>query len=171
MDILYQGAFLRMDTGYRKLNSAKGAPLYGFTGNEVRVLGTIDLPVLFGSPPCQTWLVVKFHVINAEWNYNTIIGRTTQSALKAITSITHLKMKFPTEFGIGEVKGDQQMYRQCYISNIIPKRKPHRSTTSSVKEYEVIKAPTCEPTETLEQINIDPNILERTVGIGTNLAP
>ncbi|XP_017216818.2 uncharacterized protein LOC108194379 [Daucus carota subsp. sativus] len=233
VDILYHGAFLRMDLGDRKLEDARGSPLYGFTGNEVRVVGTIDLPVLFGSPPCQLWRVLKFHVINAECSYNAIIGRTTQSALKAITSITHLKMKFPTEFGIGEVKGDQRMSRQCYISNVKPKRKPHRSSAPSVNQVsiepphldqstketlgsnelqannemlespayelmdidpqvdqgvvkppasepsdidpqvdqEMVKPPACVPNETLEQISIDPNNSERTVGIGTNLSP
>ncbi|XP_074326653.1 uncharacterized protein LOC141664594 [Apium graveolens] len=56
VDILYHSAFKRMDIGDRKLKDALDAPLYGFTGNEVKVVGMIDLPVLFGSPPCQTWL-------------------------------------------------------------------------------------------------------------------
>ncbi|XP_074346843.1 uncharacterized protein LOC141685651 [Apium graveolens] len=41
-----------MDTGDRKLENTH-SPLYGFTGNEVKVVGTIDLPVLFGTMPCQ----------------------------------------------------------------------------------------------------------------------
>ncbi|GFY99379.1 hypothetical protein Acr_13g0007800 [Actinidia rufa] len=36
--------------------------------------------------------------------------------IKAITSTYHLKMKFPTLTGIGEVKGDQKVARQCFIS-------------------------------------------------------
>ncbi|XP_074323253.1 uncharacterized protein LOC141660188 [Apium graveolens] len=44
-----------MELGDRKLDTAKGTPLYGFTGNEVKLFGVIDLPVLFGSPPCQIW--------------------------------------------------------------------------------------------------------------------
>lgn len=87
-----------MDLDERKLENAH-TPLYEFTGNEVKVMGTIDLPVLFGSMPCQTWKVMKFHVINASSSYNAILGQTTITALKAITSISHLKMKFPTEFG------------------------------------------------------------------------
>ena len=138
VDILYHGAFSRMDLGDRKLDDARNAPLYGFTGNEVRVLGTIDLPVLFGSPPAQLWHVVKFHIINATNTYNAILGRTTTTALRAITSIPHLKMKFPTEFGVGEVRGDQQMSRQCYIGNVIPKRKPPRSSGSTVNQVEDI---------------------------------
>ncbi|XP_074347582.1 uncharacterized protein LOC141686446 [Apium graveolens] len=55
VDILYYSAFKRVDIGDRKLKDTRDAPLYGFTGNEVKVVGVIDLPVLFGSSPCRTW--------------------------------------------------------------------------------------------------------------------
>ncbi|GFZ07029.1 hypothetical protein Acr_18g0011990 [Actinidia rufa] len=48
--------------------------------------------------------------------YNAILGRPTLGRIKAITSTYHLKMKFPTLTGIGEVKGDQKVARQCFIS-------------------------------------------------------
>ncbi|XP_074336418.1 uncharacterized protein LOC141673565 [Apium graveolens] len=53
VDILYYSVYSRMDLGDRKLDTAKGTPFYGFTGNEVKFVGVIDLPVLFGSPSCQ----------------------------------------------------------------------------------------------------------------------
>jgi len=43
--------------------------------------------------------------------YNAILGTTTLNELKAITSTSHLKMKFLTEQGIGEVMGDQWVAR------------------------------------------------------------
>ena len=54
VDILYFNAFSRMNLGDRKLNEAKFPPLFGFTGNEFWVVGTIDLPVLFGTAPYQS---------------------------------------------------------------------------------------------------------------------
>lgn len=110
-----------MDTGERKLENIR-TPLYGFTGNEVKVIGTIDLPVIFGKQPQQVTKEVKFHVISAASSYNAILGRTTISALKAITSIPHLKMKFPTDFGVGEVIGDQVVARQFYLTTVKPKK-------------------------------------------------
>lgn len=59
------------------------------------------------------------HVISAFSNYNAILGRTTLAALRAITSIPHLKMKLPTNFGIGEMVGDQKMTRECYLTIIM----------------------------------------------------
>ncbi|XP_074327054.1 uncharacterized protein LOC141664994 [Apium graveolens] len=122
VDVLYHHAFSRMDIWDRRLENSR-TPLYGFTGNEVHVVGTIDMSVLFGSPPCQVWKVVKFHVISASSIFNDILGRTTITALKAITSISHLKMKFPTDFGVGEMIGDQATARQCYLTTVSPKKK------------------------------------------------
>ncbi|XP_074374387.1 uncharacterized protein LOC141714787 [Apium graveolens] len=110
VDILYHHALARMDTGERKLDNTH-SPLYDFTRNEVKVVGTIDLPVFFGTLPCQIWKVVKFHIVSATSSYNAILGRTTISALQAITSIPHLKMKFSTKFGVGEMCGDQAVLR------------------------------------------------------------
>ncbi|XP_074336640.1 uncharacterized protein LOC141673803 [Apium graveolens] len=52
VDVLYHHAFSRMDIRDRRLENSR-TPLYGFTGNEVHVVGTIDMPGLFGSPLCQ----------------------------------------------------------------------------------------------------------------------
>ncbi|XP_074356814.1 uncharacterized protein LOC141696588 [Apium graveolens] len=122
VDVLYYHAFSRMDIGDRRLENSR-TPLYGFTGNEVHVVGTIDMPVLFGSPPCQVWKVIKFHVISASSSFNAILGRITITALKAITSNSHLKMKFPTDFGVGEMIGDQATVRQCCLTTVSPKKK------------------------------------------------
>ncbi|XP_074342287.1 uncharacterized protein LOC141679782 [Apium graveolens] len=111
-----------MDVGDRRLENSR-TPLYGFTGNEVHVVGTIDMPVLFGSPPCKVWKMIKFHVISASSSFNAILGRTTITALRAITSISHLKMKFPTDFGIGKMTGDQAIERQCYLTTLSPRKK------------------------------------------------
>lgn len=160
LDILHHNAYSRMDLGERKISHAKDIPLYGFTGNEVKVVGVIDLPVLFGSSPCQSWQLVKFHVVNAASSYNAILWRTTLTALKAVTSITHLKMKFPTEFGIGEVCGDQKSARQYYIGSAIPKNKPQlEGSVNQIVEFdptEIIEVPkeaSYEPLKSMKKLS------------------
>lgn len=86
VDLLYHSAFSWMDLGDRKMENVN-IPLYGFTEKDIKAVKTIDLPVLFGSMLCQTWKVMKFHVINATSSYNAILGRKTLTALKAITLI------------------------------------------------------------------------------------
>ncbi|KAK3008959.1 hypothetical protein RJ639_014042 [Escallonia herrerae] len=49
--------------------------------------------------------------------YNTILGWTVLNQLKVVVSTYHMKMKFPMEHGIKEVKGDQVVARQCYMAS------------------------------------------------------
>jgi hypothetical protein len=58
--------------------------------------------------------MVKFILIDGPLAYNAIIGRTVLNQLRVVTSTPHLKMKFPTKIGVGEVRGDQLTARQCY---------------------------------------------------------
>ena len=48
--------------------------------------------------------------------YNAILGRPTFNSWKAVTSTYHLMIKFPIEYGVGEVHGDQVATRECYIA-------------------------------------------------------
>lgn len=58
----------------------------------------------------EDFLVVKTHL-----SYNAIIGRPTLNALKIITSMYHLKMKFSIEASVGEVSNEQVFTRECYV--------------------------------------------------------
>jgi hypothetical protein len=89
-------------------------PLVGFAGEQVLPVGSIELPVTAGDYPTTKTIMVKFFLIDRPSAYNAIIGRTVLNDLKAITSTSHLKIKFPTERGVGEVRGEQGVARQCY---------------------------------------------------------
>ncbi|GAV76283.1 hypothetical protein CFOL_v3_19758, partial [Cephalotus follicularis] len=62
--------------------------------------------------PCQTQVEMTFLVVDIPNPYNSIIGRPGLNLMKAIVSTRHLLVKFPTRFGVGEVRGDQQAARQ-----------------------------------------------------------
>ena len=49
---------------------------------------------------------LDFLVVNCLSSYNVIIKRPTLNQWKAATSTYYLKVKFPMENGVGEVKGD-----------------------------------------------------------------
>ena len=57
---------------------------------------------------------LNFLVVNCPSSYNVIIGRPTLNRWKSAMSTYCLKVKFPTENGVGEVKGDQVLARECY---------------------------------------------------------
>ncbi|KAK8955331.1 hypothetical protein KSP40_PGU013836 [Platanthera guangdongensis] len=67
----------------------------------------ITLLITIGEFPRQTMHEVQFVVVDSSSAYNAIFGRPVQSIFKAIPSIPHLAMKFPTTRGISVVRGNQ----------------------------------------------------------------
>ncbi|KAF5460007.1 hypothetical protein F2P56_019908 [Juglans regia] len=51
-------------------------------------------------------------------SYNDILGHPTLNNLKVVTYTYHLKMKFPTETGIGKSQGEQILARKCYVQEL-----------------------------------------------------
>jgi hypothetical protein len=88
--------------------------LLGFAGEKVLPLRSIELPVTAGTYPRQKVIMVRFLIVDVSLAYNAIFGRTTLNDLKAVTLTPHPSMKFPTEEGVGVVKGDQKEARCCY---------------------------------------------------------
>ena len=82
------------------------APLVGFGGTRVYTFGTVTLPVTVGGYPQQITKDVTFLVVDCLSAYNAILGRPTLNSWKAVTSTYHLMIKFPTQYGVGEVQGD-----------------------------------------------------------------
>ncbi|KAL2243384.1 UNVERIFIED_CONTAM: hypothetical protein Sindi_0456400 [Sesamum indicum] len=112
-DIILKEVLSKMGLDNVKLAPVK-TPLVGFGGSEVESLGTIDLPVSIGEEPRRKTLMAKFLVVDTPFAYNVILGRPEFNFFRAIVSTYHLKMKFPTPNGIGEVSCDQAEARRCY---------------------------------------------------------
>lgn len=95
-------------------------PLKGLPGEIVQPVGMITLYVFVGSPPRTTLVMVDVLVMRASSLYNAIIGHPTLNKLEAITSTYHLKVKFPTAQGVGEIRGRQILMRECYMQELKP---------------------------------------------------
>ncbi|XP_075659059.1 uncharacterized protein LOC142628917 [Castanea sativa] len=140
-DILYYPAFQQMGIERERLVPTN-ALLVGFGGTRVFPLGVITLVVTIGDYPQWITRNVAFLVVNCSSTYNAIIGRPTLNSWKVVTSTYHLMIKFPTDYGVGELRGDQ-----------VAAREERRATT--------------EPVERLEDVPLDESQLERTTKIGT----
>ena len=85
-------------------------------------MGSIQLVLTLGNPPCQATTVVKFLIVDAPSAYNILLGRPSLNSIKAIPSAYHMMIKFPTTSGVGMVQGNQRVARECYSASV--KQKP-----------------------------------------------
>ena len=104
-DILYYPAFQQMRIEREQL-VLTNTPLIGFGGTRVYPLGAVTLPVTVDDYPQQITKDVSFLVIDCSSAYNAILGHPTLNLWKAVTSTYLLMIKFPTEYRVGEVRGD-----------------------------------------------------------------
>ena len=77
-------------------------------------MGVITLPLTVGEYPRESYVMADFLVIDQPSPFNAVLGRPALKALKAITSIYHLLLKFPTPNRVGQVRGNQEEARRCY---------------------------------------------------------
>ena len=144
-DIIYLSAFqqVKLDPGrLRPFDS----PLVSLSGDRVYPKGVVTLTVTVGTHPRQLTRQLDFLVIDCASSYNVIIGRPTLNCWKATTSTYCLKVKFPIENGVGEVKGDQVLARECYQAVLAAKE----SHTWMIEEKEEDKVEALETMKLVE---------------------
>ncbi|KAK0587568.1 hypothetical protein LWI29_025014 [Acer saccharum] len=140
---------LRLD---RKDLQAFHTPLRWFGRAEVRSLGTVKLPVKIGKTPCQKTVLLDFVVVDTEnWPYNALLGRPFLNKAKAVTATYVLMMKFPTEYGVGVVKGSQEMAQRANLL-VYKDREVHQLYTISAEQTNEPE----EQAEALKKFELDP---------------
>ena len=117
-----------------------------------------------GDYPQQINKDITFLVVDYSSAYSAILGRPTLNSWKAITSTYHLMIKFPTEYGVGEVRGDQVTAHEWYIAML--EIDDHLQTMSKEEQWTV-----ADPIEGLEVILLDDSKPERTTRIDTLASP
>ena len=105
-DIIFTSAFNKMSIGRERLEPVN-THLRGFSGEKVLPLGSIQLVLTLGEPPCQETTTARFLIVDAPSAYNMLLGRPSLNAIKAIPSAYHMMIKFPTVSGVEMVQGDQ----------------------------------------------------------------
>ena len=115
VNILYYLAFQQMRIDRERLVPIN-APLVGFGGTKLFPLGAVTLSVTVGDYHQHITKDVTFLVIDCSSTYNAILGRPTLNSWKAVTSTYHLMIKFPTDYGVGELSENQVAARECYIA-------------------------------------------------------
>ena len=159
-DIIYLSTFQQLKVDQKRLRPFD-SPLVSFSGDKVYPKGIVALTVTADSHPFQVTNRHNFLVVDSPLSYNVIIGRPTLNRWKAATSTYCLKVKFPIEQGVGEIKGNQVLARECYQAVLASKE--NYTWTIEEKTLEII-----EKLETIELVEGSP---EKTTQIGMNLNP
>ena len=166
IDIIFVLDFDQMGIGREKLEPVN-AYLCGFSGERVLPLGSIQLVLTLGDPPCQATTTVRFLIVEAPSPYNMLLGRPFLNAIRAIPSAYHMIIKFPTTNGVGMVRGNQRVAKECYSASMKQKTINNIYLDELDMRDEVKARPT--PSKELEPIQLDDQP-EHLVYIGSKLA-
>ena len=135
-------------------------PLVGLGGMRVFPIGAITLTVTVGDYSQQITKEVTFLVVDCSSAYNAILEQPTFNSWKAVTSTYHLMIKFPTDYGVGELRGNQVVARECYIAML---EMDDQQQTMCIEEQQTV----VKPIEELEEIIRDNSRPERTTRVDT----
>lgn len=94
--------------------------LYGFTGDNVQPLCSIQLALTIGDFP-RTFTIVNYASV-----FNVVLGQPSLGELRALTSIHHFMVKFQTLEGIRCLEGEQREASECYNRSITTAEKEKR---------------------------------------------
>ena len=165
-DIIFASAFNKMGIGREKLDPVH-THLRGFSGEKVLPLGSIQLVLTLGEPPCQATTTTRFLIVDTPSAYNMLLGRPSLKAIKAIPSAYHMMIKFPTVSRVRMVRGDQRVARECYSASVKQKAVDNVYMDELDMRDEVLTLP--EPSEELEPVSLDDDP-EHLAYIGSKLA-
>ena len=165
-DIIFASTFDKMGIGRERLELVS-THLRGFSGEKVLPLGSIQLVLTLRDPPCQATMTARFLVVDAPSSYNVLLGRPSLNAVKAIPSAYHMMIKFPIVSGVGMVRGDQRVARECYSASMKKKTVDNIYLDELDMRDEVLTRP--EPSEELEPVPLDDDP-EHLAYIGSKLA-
>ena len=79
-DIIFASAFDKMGIGRENLDPVN-THLQRFSGEKVLPLGSIQLVLTLGEPPCQATTTARFLIVDAPSAYNMLLGRPSLNAI------------------------------------------------------------------------------------------
>ncbi|KAL0336690.1 UNVERIFIED_CONTAM: hypothetical protein Sradi_4880900 [Sesamum radiatum] len=183
VDILFGDAYNQMQLGVTPLEKVNTS-LYGFVGEVLNPQGMISLPLTLGTRSTRITCLLKFLVVDTPYAYNAILGRPILNTFQAISSTYHMKIKFPTIGGVGEVQGDPLQSRKCYVEVVRKGQKGNKEEACKeappnkwVKDDEWMEdakgaegaPPKVQPAEELLNIKLVPRDPEKTTRIGSKM--
>jgi hypothetical protein len=109
-EILFLSTFEPMGLNKKQLKEAP-KPLYGFGGRKNEPIGSISLPVSFGSPANARTKYITFDVLDMSYLYNAIFRRGLLNTFETTLHSLYLCLKVPAALGVISIHGNQKEAR------------------------------------------------------------
>jgi len=103
-----------MGLNYMSLLTPSKAPFYGIIpGNSSTPIGSVTLPVTFGTEQNFRTEYIKFEVADFESSYHAILGRPALAKFMAVPHYVYLFLKMPGNTGVLSLRGDLLKSFEC----------------------------------------------------------
>ena len=103
-----------MGLNYMSLLTPSKAPFYGIVpGNSSTPIGSVTLPITFGTEQNFRTEYIKFEVADFESSYHAILGRPALAKFMAVPHYVYLLLKMPGNTGVLSLRGDLLKSFEC----------------------------------------------------------
>ena len=103
-----------MGLNYMSLLTQSKAPFYGIVpGNSSTPIGSVTLPVTFGTEQKFWTEYIKFKVADFESSYHAILGRPALAKFMVVPHYVYLLLKMPGNTGVLSLRGDLLKSFEC----------------------------------------------------------
>jgi hypothetical protein len=114
LNLIFASTLKKMGLDLTNMLTPSKAPFYGIVpGNAAYPLGTVVLPVTFGTRENYRTEFIKFEVANFESSYHAILGRPALAKFMAVPHYVYLLLKMPGRGGVLTLRGDLKKSYDC----------------------------------------------------------
>jgi hypothetical protein len=114
LNLIFASTFRKMGLDFTDMLVLSKSPFYGIIpGNTAHPLGTVVLPVTFGTRENYRAEFIKFEVANFESSYHAILGRPALAKFMAVPHYVYLLLKMPGQNGVLTLRGDLKKSYDC----------------------------------------------------------
>lgn len=97
VNVLFKNAYDRMLLEGEEIDPCNESPFIDFGNQLVLIAGVVIFKVEIGMNPRSVEKELKFYLVDVDSPYNMILGRPMLTAFQTTCSLSHLKVKFPTD--------------------------------------------------------------------------
>jgi hypothetical protein len=114
LNLIFASTLRKMGLDLTDMLIPSKSPFYGIVlGNAAHPLGTVVLPVIFGTRENYCTEFIKFEVANFESSYHAILGRPALTKFMAVPHYVYLLLKMLGRSGVLTLRGDLKKSYDC----------------------------------------------------------